>query len=171
MVNMNREEETGKHKIWKYFLVISAVIVIDQISKFFVERIIQDGSVYLIGNFVHLTLVKNTGAAFGILKNQNFLLAVVSAVFSLIALFYIIMSKDKKYKLCLALISAGAVGNFIDRIRLGYVIDFFNAGFWPAFNIADSAISLGIFFLVLMAMFESRKKDTGKMDGKKKGES
>ncbi len=147
--NMSREEETGKNPKWIFFLIIASIVISDQITKYLAVNLVGEKTVNLAGNIVYLSLVNNTGAAFGIFRNQNFLLSVLAGAFILVAGFYVFFAKDKKYKVVLSMILAGAAGNLIDRIRLGYVIDFFSIGFWPAFNVADSAITLGVAFLVL----------------------
>ena len=128
------------------FLLALLVIAIDQLLKIAVTRFLFLGeSTPLIKDIFHLTLVQNKGAAFGILKNETYLFAVLS----IIAISAIIYSLPRLAKhavlsrIALALILGGAVGNLLDRIRFGYVIDFLDFRIWPVFNIADSAITVG----------------------------
>jgi signal peptidase II len=124
---------------------------LDQLSKAFISKnILLHQTIPVINNIFHLTLIHNKGAAFGIFKNQTALFVVIS-----LASIIIIYSKLKSvgdgriniFVISLALILGGALGNFIDRIFLGYVIDFFDFRIWPVFNIADSAITIGAILL------------------------
>jgi len=131
------------------FIIVFLVLTLDQISKFFITQNLQlNQSVPVINGIFYLTLVHNRGAAFGILKNQVpvFILTAVIAV----ALIFSAL-KNKKYKatyaLSLALILAGALGNTLDRLLNGFVIDFLDFRVWPVFNVADSAITIGAVML------------------------
>ena len=135
--------------------IVSSVIFLDQLSKFFAIRTLQlNTPVILIKNFLYITLAHNRGAAFGILKNQLFLFVAIS--FSAI-LFILLRLKNKKdpflFKLSLSLILAGSVGNLIDRLRFGYVIDFLDFRIWPIFNLADSALTIGALLLSWELLF------------------
>jgi signal peptidase II len=130
--------------------MISAVIVViilavDQLTKFIVSQALNvNETIPLAKGIFDITLVHNKGAAFGILKNQTYLFIGASLV--AISLIYSSLRKsvnDKYQIFSLSLILGGAVGNLIDRLRLGYVIDFFNLYWWPVFNVADSAITVG----------------------------
>jgi len=135
--------------IWALAIFIAGV---DQLTKFFVSRSLGlNETTEVIKGFFHLTLVHNTGAAFGIFKNQTIFFIVVSAL----AVIFIIAFMRKKSDVVLfrdigfALILGGAFGNLVDRIRFGYVIDFLDFRIWPVFNVADSAVSAGVFLLIL----------------------
>lgn len=140
----------NKIKIPVFFIVL-AVLLCDQFSKFvIINKLYLHQSIPLIKGIFHLTLVYNRGAAFGILKNQVPLFIFTSLV--AIILIYLNYRQNKKkksfaYNMSLSLILAGALGNLIDRLFLGYVIDFLDFRIWPVFNIADSAITVGAFFL------------------------
>ena len=128
------------------FLLALLVIALDQLLKIAVIKSLFLGeSIPLIKDIFHLTLVQNKGAAFGILKNETFLFAALSII-AISAIIYSLPRLAKHAVLsrtALALILGGAVGNLLDRIRLGYVIDFLDFRIWPVFNIADSAITIG----------------------------
>ena len=112
------------------------VLLVDQISKYFFKN--------------YGEIVTNTGAAFGILKDSRIFLIVVSVV----ALFFIL--KYFEYSpFAMGLLLGGCVGNLIDRLVFGYVIDFIDVGFWPVFNIADSANTLG-FLLLAWKLFREK---------------
>jgi signal peptidase II len=130
------------------FIIVFAILVLDRLTKlFFVKSLAVGASIPVIKGFFHFTLVYNRGAAFGMFKDQIpfFILT------SVIAIFFIIFHLKKSAaleKIALGLILAGAAGNLIDRVFLGYVIDFLDFHvqpyfYWPVFNIADSAITIG----------------------------
>jgi signal peptidase II len=133
------------------FIFIAVILFFDQLTKSLITITLSlHQSVPLIRGVLHLTLVRNRGAAFGIFKNQVplFILASLIAIF-LIALQF---RKEKPklfsiYTISLSLIFAGALGNLADRLVFGYVIDFIDFRIWPVFNIADSAITIGAVLL------------------------
>lgn len=133
--------------MWSIFL---AILSLDRLSKYFVsQNILLNQSLPVIKNIFHLTLIHNTGAAFGIFKNHNYLFIFISI---LAILFIYLQSRKEKstemiLKVSLALISSGTIGNLIDRIYFGYVIDFLDLRIWPVFNIADSSITIGAILL------------------------
>jgi signal peptidase II len=142
------------------WVVLIAVIVaaLDQLTKWFVVRLISaEESRVVISNFFDLVQVQNTGAAWGILKDYNFVLSAVS-ILAVLAL-YLFRHSFQLHRLgprvALGLIVGGIVGNLIDRMRVGHVIDFlsFHIGqyHWPAFNVADSAICVGVGLYVILS--------------------
>ena len=143
------------------FIWILAIFVflLDWFSKIFVLRNLGlNESVEIIKNIFYLTLVHNTGAAFGIFKNQTLFFIVVSILAVITIVIYI-----KKFsniplaiKIGLALILGGALGNLVDRLCFGYVVDFLDFKIWPVFNIADSAITVGTFLLIVNLMTKKR---------------
>jgi len=136
-------------------VVVSSIIFLDQLSKFLVVRFLQlNTPVSLIKNFFDITLVHNRGAAFGILKNQLFLFIAIS-FFTILFIYLHLKNKNNSFllKICLSLILAGAVGNLIDRLRFGYVIDFLDFHVWPVFNLADSALTIGSLLLSWELLF------------------
>jgi signal peptidase II len=150
----------------KLYLISLSVFLLDILSKNFIQNKIIYGEQLEITSFLSLVHFQNTGAAFSFLSDQGgwqryFLIAI-----SLLAVLYIpwLINQYKKNILIvigLLLILGGAIGNLYDRIRYGYVIDFiylhFAEFYWPAFNVADSAISLGV-LLFLYGSFKSYKK-------------
>jgi len=142
-------------------IIISAILFLDQLSKFIiVKELSLFQSVEIIKGFFYLTLVHNRGAAFGIFQNQ-FYLSILSAFVAIgIIAFSLKNNKKRKislYSLSLTFILSGALGNLIDRIRFGYVIDFFDFKIWPVFNIADSAITVGAVLLAWKILFNKNK--------------
>jgi signal peptidase II len=143
-------EEVGR--LLSFMLPLSIVFVIlslDQASKAFISGKIQlNQTVPLINGVLDITLVHNRGAAFGILRNQVYLF-IITAIAAVVLIYFALKNNrhNKYHVVCLSLILAGAIGNLIDRLRFGYVIDFLNFYIWPVFNIADSAITIGAVFL------------------------
>jgi len=131
--------------------IVICIIFLDQASKFFIlQSLTLNEPVTVIGNVFYLTLVYNTGAAFGIFKNQTIFFIIVS-VMAIIAIAVYIKKKTKVFFLrdiALALILGGAISNLVDRVRFGYVVDFLDFRIWPVFNLADSAITIGTFLLI-----------------------
>jgi len=134
-------------------LIVFTILSLDQLSKFIVSKYLSAGqSVPIVKNILHLTLVHNTGAAFGIFKNQTFVFIIISLI-ALPAIYFNFKAKaagqgqDKLTRLALLLVISGAIGNLIDRIAWGYVIDFIDLRIWPVFNAADSAITIGAVLL------------------------
>ncbi len=153
-----------------YLLTTSAFLVaFDQITKIYVQSKFYLGeSISVIDGFFNFTYVQNPGAAFGFLANSpavfrdNFFLIIPPIAMGIIIYFLkSVKSSDKIQVLALSMVFGGAVGNYIDRIRVGYVIDFLDFHYkniyaWPAFNIADSAIVVGIIILFFLSF---RKED------------
>ena len=136
-------------------LLITAVLVVlaDQVSKYLVVMRMEVGdSIVLVRDFLHLTYVLNPGAAFGMLPYQTLFFVIITVfVIIFIVYYYRILSSDHRLlRLALALQLGGAIGNLIDRLRTGYVIDFIDFKIWPpVFNLADSAIVIGIGLFVI----------------------
>lgn len=131
-----------------FFAVALVVIVLDQLIKAAIIKLPTDFSKPLLGSFLTLTNVKNFGASFGILQGRTFFLVLFSAAVILLILLYYRHTPENMHSF-LALILGGTIGNLIDRARFGYVIDYIDVPYWPAFNIADTAICIGAFFLIV----------------------
>ena len=139
-------------------------MVADQLSKAWIKVNLPGGESVPAEGLFRLTHVHNTGAAFGLFQGQLFSLTIVALigiiVVLLFALFYyrrFPFLDSKLVKPSLGLILGGAVGNLIDRLRLGYVTDFIDIGIWPAFNIADSAIVVGVVIFAYLFIFAKAK--------------
>lgn len=154
-----------------YLLIVPAlaVILLDQVSKYIILRTIAlHESIPVIGGFFSLVHTRNRGMAFGLMNRPGsdfsfyFLVAATIAAV-LLLLFWFTKLKDEESRLIfgLSLILGGAIGNLIDRLRLREVIDFldFHVGtyHWPAFNVADSAITVGTFWVAINLLFYSPK--------------
>lgn len=135
------------------WLIAIAVFLFDQLAKKYISKSLSLGqSIPVIKNIFHLTLVHNTGVAFGLFKNrQAFFIIITSVVILYIALVLFLNRKQNSLssRIAFGLILGGAGGNLLDRLRLGFIVDFFDFRIWPVFNIADSAITIGIFILAV----------------------
>lgn len=140
-------------------LLALAVVGLDQLTKVLAVRLLQPGSrIPVIADFFDLTLIYNTGAAFSFLAGasgwQRWFFVAIGVVAALFLVFLLARhSGQRLFALGVALILGGAVGNVIDRIHIGKVVDFLlfyhDRYYWPAFNIADSAITLGVALLII----------------------
>lgn len=150
-----------------YFFLAAVLVGADQYTKLLaVKRIAYGSTIELVPNFFNLTYVKNYGAAFGLFQNQLAIFVVVAVVAISVIVVYSFMISEREYllQLGLAMLLGGAIGNFIDRLRLGYVIDFLNLHYyrhhWPVFNVADVAIDLGVAFILIKFLFLSGEDET-----------
>ena len=144
---------------WSVLVVL--IILFDQFTKYLViENIGLTDSLRVIPGVIDFVYVKNTGAAFSFLANKTYgivILSIISVLFCLGVIVYIIKTKPKNklLLLSLALMFSGAVGNVIDRIFRGFVVDFIETVFisFPVFNVADIAITVGAVLLIIYVMF------------------
>jgi signal peptidase II len=159
----------------KYIIlsVISVIVLIlDQATKIFIDRTMDlHSTITVVENFFNITYIRNKGAAFGFLAESSFrlpffILISIIAVVVIIGIFRKLRPEQKLTAISLSLIFAGALGNLIDRIRLGEVIDFIYVHwyehYWPAFNVADSAICVGVFLLALDMLLDERSRKSAK---------
>ena len=133
------------------------IVVCDQVSKWaVVSRLPYGAREPVLGKFLYLTHTHNTGGAFSLLQAHNYWFVLIAgiAVFALAYAFHRSARRDLWVSAALALALGGAIGNLIDRVRFGYVVDFFDVQFWPVFNVADSAISVGIVILTFTFLFK-----------------
>lgn len=147
-------------------IIIISIIILDQVTKYLVKVYVmhlESGSYPIINGIFHLTYAENRGAAFSILQNQRWLFIAVTFIFIIIAAYYLIKHPKENMilKIALSMILAGAMGNLIDRVRFGYVVDFFDfrAINFAIFNIADSAINIGCVLMAYYILFIAGKKD------------
>jgi signal peptidase II len=133
-----------------FFLITIIVFLFDHVSKFIISNTVALGSsIPLIKNFFYISHIQNTGAGFGLFKGQHVLLIWFSVVMiGLIFYYYDKILEKNSTLIFVALILGGIFGNLANRLSLGYVMDFLDFTFWPAFNIADSAISIGAVGLI-----------------------
>lgn len=150
------------HSALLYTAIFLIGFIADQFTKYWVtQQIKPHNTVPIIENVLHFTYAENTGAAFSILRGmQSFLVILTSIGMALIFVYMVSVKGDGKalFKLSLALILAGGVGNLIDRLRMGYVVDFIDVRLihFAIFNVADICISIGVFLLIVDSLFVSK---------------
>jgi signal peptidase II len=152
-------------------LISLSIVALDQISKVQIMQTMRlHESIPVVSEFFSLTYIRNPGAAFGLLASSGqtfrlifFGLTSVFALGLLGMIFYRLRQDDWVGQLSIAGILGGAIGNLLDRVRFGEVIDFLdfyvNGYHWPAFNVADAAISVGVFFLILHFALEKKEEE------------
>ena len=152
---------------WRWFALAAALVVADQLTKWAVLANFAYGERLRITGFFNLVLVYNKGAAFSMFADASGWQTPLLIVFALVAAGIVgtlIVKNPHKRLLCLglALILAGAIGNLIDRLRYGHVVDFLDfhamGWHWPAFNVADSAITIGAVLLILEGLVHQEKR-------------
>ena len=148
-----------------YYIIALAVILIDQVTKWMIVKEMYYGqSITVIENFLYITSHRNRGAAWGILQGQMwfFYLITVVVVVGLIIYIQKLKKQDKWFGIALALMLGGAIGNFIDRVVRKEVVDFVNTYIFtydfPIFNVADSALVVGVIIMFIMTLFEGKMK-------------
>ena len=158
--------------LWLAYVIALVVMVLDQWTKISVVQAFEYAHVESITSFFNLTLRYNHGVAFSIFDDaagsQRWWLSALAIIVSIVLVVWIArLGKRWSLELVgLSLILGGAIGNVYDRVTLGYVVDFievhYNGYFWPAFNIADSAISVGAGMLIVDALFFAKKREQEK---------
>lgn len=148
----------------KEFVLLVLFLFIDQITKFIVSTNLNIYEpIVVIKNFFNITYAQNTGAAWSIFEGKTIVLTIVSFVVSCAMIYWLFKNKNetKIVRFSVLLMLSGAIGNFIDRLLLGYVIDFLDFyifGYdFPIFNIADSLLCIGVGVLLLSTFFEKEK--------------
>lgn len=140
----------------KYTAVISIgffIVFLDQLTKYIIKHNFQlNQSIPVIKNILHLTYVTNTGSAFGLFRGLNWFFVLFSVIVIISIFYYLekIVKNEKLLQFAVGLLLGGTIGNLIDRIAYGYVIDFIDLRLWPVFNIADSSVTIGVIALVIL---------------------
>ncbi len=144
-------------KLARWYALALLVVLLDQLSKYWVSAVFDFDEARSVTGFFNLVLTHNAGAAFSFLASasgwqRGFFIAIAAVAIVVIGVLLARHAGDKLFCLALALILGGAIGNVIDRGILGYVVDFLDFHFagwhWPAFNLADAAITLGAVLLL-----------------------
>lgn len=137
------------------YSVAAAILILDQFSKWCVLRLLETGdSIPIISNIFHLSLVHNTGIAFGLFQGHPGLWTAAITV-SLVVLLYagkFLFHQTLAKRLAYGFVLGGAAGNWVDRIRVQHVIDFLDFRIWPVFNLADSFITAGVVLLIWFSL-------------------
>lgn len=144
-----------------YIVLAATVILLDQFTKILVLEKIGNGTLTVINGIFNLTLVHNTGSAFGMFRDEKFLFLIITPLIVLAVITYSMLQKNKSSLLmiCTSLIAGGAIGNYIDRLRLGYVVDFLDFKVWPVFNVADSCIVIGSILMLVYVLYTNKEKE------------
>lgn len=142
----------------RIYSIALAVAAFDQVTKLFVASRMQHGDSVPAGP-LHITLVHNTGGAFGLFQSGAAPLAVISLAVVVVIVVYSrrVGSFSGLVGTALGLELGGAAGNLADRLRLGYVVDFIDLQVWPVFNIADASITIGVILLAVYLMFSGKQ--------------
>lgn len=145
-----------------FYVLVPVIVALDQLSKHFAVKYLEPVGTYpLIKNVLHLTFVKNDGAAFSIFSSKQLFLIIATSVVICLVLGLLIRSVTQGANpwlcLSLALIAGGAIGNLIDRMRFNYVIDYFEFPFvnFAIFNVADVFIVMGTALLCFLVLFKN----------------
>lgn len=155
----------------RWYFIACLVVIIDQLTKYWVSTSFSYGETYELLPVLNLTLVHNLGAAFSFLSDaggwQRWFFAGISLVVSVVLGVWLarLPACQRLLPLALSLVLGGALGNLWDRLYLGYVIDFIDVYYqqyhWPAFNVADSAITIGAILLIFESLFAPTSGKTG----------
>ncbi len=147
-------------KKYLYFILPVIYIFLDQITKFLVIKNIPYRSFIKINDYFSIVNVSNTGTAFSMFQNNNLIFIFLISAIVIYLIFFIFKNKNRLSKLqihCLLLILSGGIGNLIDRVFRGAVVDFIDAGYkevyrWPSFNVADSCVCVGVFLFIFFGL-------------------
>ncbi|HHY83249.1 MAG TPA: signal peptidase II [Clostridiales bacterium] len=145
--------------------IILLVVAADQITKYISVHYLKPlETVPVLEGIFHLTYVENRGAAFGILQGQRWFLIALPLLIIAVTIIYLVTHRNDSLmtRICLSVILGGALGNLIDRILLGYVVDMLQAAFinFPVFNVADTAVVCGTFALALQILIFQERTDS-----------
>ena len=154
-----------KRLLWTFGLAIF-VVLLDQITKVIVQRnmITSGPSIRVLGDYVRISFVENPNAVFGFSLGSSFPYELVTIVAIALIIFLVIKEHVFSHSLIFGLLLGGALGNVIDRMRFGMVTDFIDIGIsretrWPVFNVADSAVTIGLLLFCIMMLFQRSKPD------------
>ncbi len=146
-----------------YYVLALLIILVDQISKWAIVRFMELGEkVTIINQFLYITSHRNRGAAWGILQGQMWFFYIITTIVVVILVIYIrnLKPHQKLFGISLGLMLGGAIGNFIDRIFRKEVVDFIDTWIFsydfPIFNVADSALVIGVCFIFVLTFFEGK---------------
>lgn len=150
-----------------YFLIVVGVVALDQLVKrIIVANLSLAQSIPVIQDIFHITYIRNTGAAFSLMDGMQWFLVLFPVLLVVAAVAFLIIKRKSAHPLLLAsvaMIAGGGVGNLIDRIAYGYVVDFFDFRIFPIFNVADIFVCVGCGLMILYVLFFDGKND-GKRD-------
>ncbi|PNL20877.1 signal peptidase II [Enterococcus faecalis] len=150
-----------------YFLISALLVGLDQWSKYLTVQNISLGETKeFIPGFLSLTHLRNTGAAWSLLEGKMIFFYVITVIVSVVIIYLLIKNYKKSiwYSVGLSFVLAGAIGNFIDRVRLGYVVDMLQTDFmnFPIFNVADSTLMVGVICIFIYLILDEKAAKEGK---------
>ena len=149
-------------------IVISFIILIDQVTKYLVRANFEQGETLpIISDIIHLTYVRNRGAAFSMFENfksVTIIFPLIILILSMIAIIFLKNKLSRFTRFAMSLIIAGGVSNLLDRIIFGYVTDMIDFRIFPVFNIADISVCVGCGLLILYMFLPGEKKDDGLLE-------
>ncbi|HBI1826430.1 TPA: signal peptidase II [Enterococcus faecalis] len=150
-----------------YFLISALLVELDQWSKYLTVQNISLGETKeFIPGFLSLTHLRNTGAAWSLLEGKMIFFYVITVIVSVVIIYLLIKNYKKSiwYSVGLSFVLAGAIGNFIDRVRLGYVVDMLQTDFmnFPIFNVADSTLVVGVICIFIYLILDEKAAKEGK---------
>lgn len=150
-----------------YFLISALLVGLDQWSKYLTVQNISLGETKeFIPGFLSLTHLRNTGAAWSLLEGKMIFFCVITVIVSVVIIYLLIKNYKKSiwYSVGLSFVLAGAIGNFIDRVRLGYVVDMLQTDFmnFPIFNVADSTLVVGVICIFIYLILDEKAAKEGK---------
>jgi len=161
MQKVNRSQHKWRNAV--FFLIGLLIVSADQLSKAWVKANLIPGQSVSENGFFRIVHVHNSGAAFGLFQDYSLILTIVACIAvvaimlgTLISHRYFEVIDNMLGKSALGLILGGTLGNLVDRFRQGYITDFIDFNFWPTFNIADSAVTVGVIILVFSLLHRSR---------------
>ena len=154
------------YRDWIFYVLTIVVIICDQLTKYVVRETIPLYETFIQVGIFSIVHGQNTGSAFGLFAGFTNYLIVASLIgLALILYFFVKQASANLFvRIAVGLIVGGAVGNLIDRVKDGFVVDFISVGWWPAFNVADSAISIGMTVMVLFMIFGNKIDNDAKDD-------
>ncbi|EGO7584684.1 signal peptidase II [Enterococcus faecalis] len=150
-----------------YFLISALLVGLDQWSKYLTVQNISLGETKeFIPGFLSLTHLRNTGAAWSLLEGKMIFFYVITVIVSVVIIYLLIKNYKKSiwYSVGLSFVLAGAIGNFIDRVRLGYVVDMLQTDFmnFPIFNVADNTLVVGVICIFIYLILDEKAAKEGK---------
>lgn len=147
-----------------YYLIAIAIIIIDQVTKYLVSTYMEVGESFtLIPGVLDITSHRNSGAAWGVMEGRMLFFYAMTIAVCIFIIYYIQKYSETStlFGISLALMLGGSIGNFIDRVRFEYVVDFFQFTFidFPIFNVADIALTFGTGLLIIFILFDKKSKE------------
>ena len=172
-MNSSAENRTSGSRLLLYLVFVAVLVAFDQLMKYLaVIKLKGQEPFVMIPGVLELRYLENQGAAFSMFQNRQVMFYILTAVFLVVAIWFLCrIPKVVKFRpliICLLVLSAGAVGNLIDRVLHQYVVDFiyFSIIDFPIFNVADIYVTLSVTFLIILILFHYKEEDLSEITGK-----